>query len=147
MQPSPANPPLQLVRGEVWWVNFNSPLTAPSPPHGTPQDQLPTTGDEIYKLRPAVVMNITAGWNLDLSIIVPITSWQDRFQVNKYFWMVYLPADASNGLLKDSAANTFQVKSVSVKRFVRKIGMLSEAQMDMISATIAFCIGYKPPKP
>jgi mRNA interferase MazF len=132
-------------RGEIWWVNFNSPITAPTPPLGTPQAQLPTTGDEIYKTRPAVVMNIPASWNLQLAIVVPITSWQNHFQTNNYFWMVKIMADASNRLPNDSAANTFQIKSVSAQRFTRKIGVLTTQQMDLIAATIAFCIGYNPP--
>lgn len=133
-------------RGEIWWVNFNAPITVPTPPDNTPKDQLPTTGDEIYKTRPAVVMNIPASWNLQLVIVVPITKWQNRFQTNNYFWMVKILADATNQLLNDSAANTFQIKSVSTQRFTQKIGVLTTQQMDLIAATIAFCIGYNPPK-
>lgn len=141
----PLSNPASPSRGEIWWVNFNSPITALTPSTGTPQAQLPTTGDEIYKTRPAVVMNIPAAWNLQLVIVVPITSWQSRFQTNNYFWMVKIPADATNQLPNDSAANAFQVKSVSAQRFTTKIGILTTQQMDLIAATIAFCIGYKPP--
>lgn len=143
----PPSKPIVPSRGDIWWVNFNSPITAPTPPANTPQAQLPTTGDEIYKTRPAVVMNIASSWNLQLLIVVPITSWQNRFQANHYFWMVKLPADASNRLPNDSAANVFQVKSVSGQRFTQKIGVLTSAQTDLIAATIAYCIGYNPPKP
>jgi len=66
--------------------------------------------------------------------------------VNNWFWLVEIPADMSNLLPKDSAANTFQIKSVSTQRFVQKIGMLATQQTDLIAATIAFCIGYTPPK-
>jgi len=144
-QPSPS--PVLPLRGEIWRVNFNSPVSEPDPPLGTPQSQLPTTGDEIYKSdRPAVVMNIQSHWNLNLYIVVPITGWYPRFQTNGYFWMVKLPTDTQNGLTKDSAANTFQVKSVSGLRFGRKMGILPAAHVDLISATIAFCIGYVKPK-
>jgi len=135
------------VRGEIWRVNFNTPITIPTPPYGTPQSQLPTTGDEIYKIRPAVVVNIQEMWNLQLLIVVPITSWQPRFQVNNWFWLVEIPSDLTNQLPNDSAANTFQVKSVSTQRFVQRIGMLTTQQTDLITATIAFCVGYTPPKP
>lgn len=134
-------------RGEIWLVNFNSPITTRTPPRGTPQSQLPTTGDEIYKKRPSVIMNITSHWNLDLLIVVPITTWQSRFKTNNYFWIVELPKNNTNKLKSDSAANTFQVKSVSAKRFDRKVGVLTSTQLDLIAATIAFCIGYSPPKP
>jgi mRNA interferase MazF len=134
------------ARGEIWLVNFNSPITAPSPAQNTPQSKLPTTGDEIYKARPAVVMNIAAAWNLQLLIVVPITSWQAKFQINNYFWMVKILADTNNHLTNDSAANVIQVKSVSIQRFQHKIGGLTAGQMDLIAATIALCVGYVPPK-
>jgi len=143
----PPSNPVVPSRGEIWWVNFNTPITAPTPPKGTSQAQSPTTGDEIYKTRPAVVMNIPAAWNLQLVIVVPITSWQNHFQTNNYFWMVQIPKDTTNQLRNDSAANTFQIKSVSAQRFTRKIGVLTTQQMDLIAATIAFCIGYNPPQP
>lgn len=134
-------------RGEVWWVKFNSPITANTPPANTPKANLPTTGDEIYKRRPAVVLNIQAAWRNQLYIVVPLTSWQEYFQQNKYFWMVKILADSTNKLPNNSAADTFQVKSVSILRFDSKLGILTTAQMDLITATIAFCIGYVPPKP
>ncbi len=140
----PSSPPAP-ARGEVWWVNFNSPITLPSPRKKTPKSQLPTTGDEIYKIRPAVVMNIQAAWNLDLVIVVPLTTWQARFQTNRYFWLISIPADGTNQLRADSAANTFQIKSVSTSRFKEKSGILTTAQMDLIAVTVAFCIGYKLP--
>lgn len=116
-------------RGELWWVDFS-----------------PTKGDEIRKTRPAVVMNISSHWNLKLYIVVPVTQWQARFQRNNYFWMVKLPIDSHNQLQKDSAANTFQVKSVAAQRFKNRMGILNPSQTQLIAATIAFCVGYQPPR-
>jgi len=130
------------LRGEIWSVNFNSPITAPTPPSGTPKEQLPTTGDEIYKARPAVVLTIPYSWNLELQIVAPITSWQPHFQTNQYFWMIYLPSDTTNNLKNDSAVNVLQIKSVSHKRFGKKIGVVTSAQLDLIVATVVFCIGH-----
>ena len=115
-------------RGEIWWVNFN-----------------PSIGDEIQKRRPAVVLNIPAHWNLKLHIVVPLTKWQERFSTNQYFWMVELPRDRNNNLPFDSAANAFQVKSVSNRRFNDVIGVLSSSQLDAVAATIALCIGLSFP--
>lgn len=143
---TPSSTSANPQRGEIWWVNFNSPITANSPKSGTSQSQLPTTGDEIYKTRPAVVMNITSHWNLDLLIVVPITKWQERFAKNGYFWMVKIPMDSTNQLRADSAANTFQIKSVSSKRFMSKMGVFTTKQMTLLAATVAYCIGYSPPK-
>jgi len=116
---TPSSTIVNPQRGEIWWVNFNSPITAPNPPYGTQKTELPTTGDEIYKKRPAVVMNISSHWNLDLLIVVPITKWQSHFKTNNYFGMVEVPKDNINNLTADSAANAFQVKSVSSKRLIQ----------------------------
>jgi mRNA interferase MazF len=52
-----------------------------------------------------------------------------------------LPADATNGLDKDSAADAFQVKSVSLNRFVRKLGQITDAQVEAIAEAVALCVG------
>ena len=134
-------------RGEIWWVNFNSPASAPTPKGRAPKDKLPAEGDEIYKTRPAVVMNISANWKLKLHIVVPITGWKEEYIQKGYFWMIELPRERSNGLSKDSAADTFEVKSVSITRFGGRLGIVSEAQLDLIAETIAYNIGYALPNP
>jgi mRNA interferase MazF len=120
-----SNPRLSIARGDVWLVDFD-----------------PTVGDEIQKTRPAVVMSIRSAYVHRLQIVVPITSWQPRFAGD--FWMVQTLATPVNGLANDSAANAFQVKSVSEDRFVKKLGTLAAAEMDDISAAIVLCIGYAP---
>jgi mRNA interferase MazF len=119
-------PRLSVSRGDIWLINFD-----------------PTIGDEIQKTRPAIVVSVRSAYRHQLQIVVPITSWQARFAND--FWMVYIGADSLNGLDKDSAANAFQVKSVSEDRFVRKFGEVTAEQIDQITAAIALCIGYNPP--
>lgn len=118
-------PHVHISRGEVWLVNFD-----------------PTVGDEIQKIRPAVVVSIAAVFRHRLRIVVPITGWQDKFSND--FWMVRLTPAVDNGLDKDSAANTYQTKSISEERFVRKIGILPDSVLDDITAAIAVCIGFNP---
>lgn len=116
-----------IQRGDVWNVNFD-----------------PQVGQEIRKVRPAVVMNIPTAGRLPLHIVVPITTGSANF--NNYFWMVAIPATTANGLGHDSFADAFQIKSISVNRFVDKRGLLTSIQLDEISAAIVLCIGYKPPR-
>ena len=138
--------PISPKRGEVWLVRFNDPPSAPTPPDGTPKEQLPTTGDEIYKQRPAVVLNIAGNWIRKLHIVVPLTSWKAQFKKNQYFWMVEIPKDNSNRLKRDSAADISQIKSVSIERFgKRAIGVVGKDQLDLIVETVAFYIGYSLP--
>ncbi len=83
----------------------------------------PTVGAEMKKLRPAVIVNDDALGKLPLKIIVPITDWKEKFE--KASWMVKLTPNAQNGLSKISSADCFQVRSVSINRFERKIGEIS----------------------
>jgi mRNA interferase MazF len=100
-------------RGEVWLVNLD-----------------PTIGDEIRKVRPAVVVSRDAIGVLALRVVVPVTAWQDQFGACN--WLVQLHPDSDNGLDKVSAADTFQVRSISRRRFVRRLGWLTSADMSRV---------------
>ncbi|MCB9455458.1 MAG: type II toxin-antitoxin system PemK/MazF family toxin [Anaerolineaceae bacterium] len=60
-------------------------------------------------------MTVAGAGKIRLQIVVPVTGWQPQF--NRYFWMVHLSPNVQNGLSKDSSADAFQVKSLSVNRF------------------------------
>ena len=109
-------------RGEIWLVRFD-----------------PSVGAEIQKQRPAVVLSLDGIGRLPLRIIAPVTDWQPMF-VN-LSWFVFLPASASNGLSKNSGVDAFQVKSVSETRFVRRLGAVTDEQLDEIASAIALCVG------
>lgn len=145
LMPKRQRPRNEPQRGEIWIVNFNSPVTARTPPDGTPRSQWPTTGDEINKARPAVVLSVKANWERELHIVVPLRGWQRAFERNNFFWIVKLSPDGINKLKDDSGADAFQVKSVSRERFHSKIGVLSPDKLQLIVDTVAFCIGYSPP--
>jgi mRNA interferase MazF len=103
-----------MFKGEIWLVNLD-----------------PTIGDEIRKVRPAVIVSRDALGILALRVVVPVTAWQPRFQ--DYDWLVRVDTDPKNGLEKPSAADTFQVRSVAAQRFVRRLGQLSDADMHRIA--------------
>ncbi len=91
----------------------------------------PSAGAEIRKVRPAVVVNLDAIGRRphELRIVVPVTDWKSDF--GNLSWFVFLPGVSENGLSKDSGADAFQVKSVSETRFVRKLGEVTNAQIDV----------------
>ena len=109
-------------RGEIWIVRFD-----------------PSIGAEMRKLRPAVVVNLDSIGRLPLRIVVPLTDWQLTFIALP--WFVPISASAANGLVKDSGADAFQVKSVSENRFVQRIGSLTNVQLDEVAAAVALCVG------
>jgi len=112
-------------RGEVWSVAFD-----------------PQVGAEIQKNRPAVVMTAAGIGRLPVAIVVPITDWKPHYQ--NWPWFVYLAPTRTNGLTKGSGADAFQVKSLSEQRFIRKLGVLTPAQLDEIAAAVALSVGYAP---
>jgi mRNA interferase MazF len=108
---------MTIAKGEVWLVSLE-----------------PTIGDEMRKTRPIVVVNNDAVGVLGLRVIVPITAWQDRFV--DWDWMIRLDPDSTNGLDKTSSADAFQVRSVSIRRFSRRLGRLSDNDMNRVWAAI-----------
>ena len=110
-----------MNRGEVWLVNLN-----------------PTIDREMSKTRPAVIVNNDLVGILPLKVIVPITDWKERYANRP--WMVKLEANNINGLTKNSAADTFQVRSLSQSRLVKKLGKLNNSKMKEITAALAIVL-------
>ncbi len=90
------------------------------------------------KTRPAVVVNSSTVGRLPLRLIVPVTTWDVRYTA--YSWMVRLDPDASNGLSRPSTADAFQVRSVSLDRFMDRLGVLADDVTDQIAAAVALCV-------
>lgn len=97
---------IEIKYAEIWRVNFE-----------------PQVGSEIAKIRPALVIsNNLFNQKQELCFILPLTSWQDKF--NDRVWMLKLNKDNKNGLDRDSAINCSQIKSFSKKRFLQKLGVV-----------------------
>jgi mRNA interferase MazF len=109
-------------RGEIWLIDFD-----------------PAVGAEIQKVRPALVTSVDTIGRLPLRMVVPITDWKPQYA--NYPWFVELPATATNGLAKDTGADAFQTKSVSLSRFVRLLGEVTPAQADDVASAVALCVG------
>jgi len=113
-------------KGEIWYVRFD-----------------PATGSEIQKTRPAVVVNEKHMGRESLRIVVPVTEWQTHHQFCR--WMFPLFISDKTGLTKESGADASQVKSLSVRRFRNKIGIVTASELKEILAAIVVCIGYECP--
>lgn len=110
-----------MKRGEIWLINLD-----------------PTVGAEIKKKRPGVIVNRDSIGILPLKIIVPVTEWQEKF--GQAAWLVPLESSPDNGLAKKSAADTFQVRSLSQERFIQRLGILSEGDMTQINQALALSL-------
>jgi mRNA interferase MazF len=107
-----------MKQGEVWLIDLD-----------------PTQGAEIQKKRPAVIVSDDSLGLLPLKVIVPVTDWKDRYAAAP--WMVKVEPNATNGLAKTSAADCFQVRSLSQGRFIKRMGQVSGADLQEIKDALA----------
>jgi mRNA interferase MazF len=112
-----------MLRGEVWRINLD-----------------PTIGAEIRKTRPVIIVNDDDIGILPLKVIVPITDWKARYDLA--VWMTKIEPNKRNGLSKTSAADTFQIRSVSQERFVEKIGKVSDEELAEITESLALVLKF-----
>lgn len=110
-------------RGEIWLVDLD-----------------PTHGAEMRKTRPSVVIGSNGFDWLPLRIIVPLLNWEAHFAA--WYWMINVNPDSSNGLTKPSAADTFQIRSVSTQRMKQKMGVLSRPELQEIVTALALVVEY-----
>ena len=105
-------------------------------------DLSPTKGQEIQKTRPVVVISTDLFSPIPLRIIIPITSWQEKFNTRPF--MLKINASNDNQLAQDSAANVLQIRSISTERFIKKIGIISDNTSKQILALLLVCTEFEP---
>ena len=113
---------LAPLRGEVRWIGFD-----------------PSIRSELTKVRPAVVLSVASVGILPLRIVVPVTEWDAEWEAVP--WMVLLKRHSRNGLSRDSAADCVQVKSLSLRRFRSRLGVVTADEIEEIAAGVALCVG------
>ena len=99
-----------MKQKEIWLINLD-----------------PTIGAEIKKTRPCVILNSNLIGKLPLKIIAPITDYKEQYETVP--WMVKLTPNKNNNLTKLSTIDLFQIRSVSQKRLVKKIGTITEEEL------------------
>ena len=111
------------IRGQIWLLALD-----------------PTVGSEMRKTRPVVVVSSDAFAHLDVRLVVPLTSWQARFDhhLNK----VSIAATEANGLRVDSGADVLQLRAVSFSRVIRLLGMLEPEALRAICGGIAVAVEH-----
>ncbi|MBL7857445.1 MAG: type II toxin-antitoxin system PemK/MazF family toxin [Cyclobacteriaceae bacterium] len=104
-----------MKHGEVWLVDF-----------------APKVGQEIDKVRPAIIVNHDSLGALQLKVVIPVTDAVRSIRD----WHVALTPSKDNGIIKESVADCFQVKSISKERFIKKLGFLATNEMDQIKLAL-----------
>ena len=111
----------QPKRGEIWQVDFE-----------------PTVGSEIKKERPALVISADGLARLPLRVVVPITEWQESFEGSHLH--IRINSDTKNKLRKDSAADIFQIRTVSITRMKEYLGELNQDTVDEVASAILILV-------
>ncbi len=109
--------PTEPRRGEIWLVELD-----------------PTRGSEIKKTRPSVVVSSDAMNRLPIRLIVPITSYQDKYA--KRIWAVPIEASSGTGLERKSIIMSEKVRCVSIERFIRLEGAVPPYDMEELDAAL-----------
>ena len=99
-----------MKQKEIWLINLD-----------------PTIGAEIKKTRPCVIINSNIIGKLPLKIIAPITDFKAQYETVP--WMVKLIPNKDNNLTKQSVIDLFQVRSISEKRLIKKIGTINNENL------------------
>jgi mRNA interferase MazF len=95
-----------MLRGEIWLVNLDARLSL-----------------DIHRTRPCVIVNNDILGQLPNKVVVPIVDWNERYA--QADWMVKIEPNRLNGLTRASAADAFQIRSVSQERLIRQMGVLT----------------------
>ena len=96
-----------MKQKEIWLINLD-----------------PSIGAEIRKTRPCVILNDDSIGVLPLKVVAPITDYKEKYKIIPL--MIQLIPDKLNNLEKISVIDVFQVRSVSEKRLIRKLGVIRE---------------------
>ena len=98
----------------------------------------PASENEQKGIRPAVVISgDSMNEALDICIICPLSS-----SIKNYPGCITLGKSKTNGLEMDSEVLTFQVRVVSKSRLIRKIGVITQSELNEIKKGLVDILTY-----
>jgi mRNA interferase MazF len=110
-----------MKQREIWLVDLN-----------------PIKGSEQSGIRPVVVVSGDAmNKNLGLCIVCPLSS-----RIKNFAGCIVLIKDSINGLDVDSEVLSFQIRTISSKRAIQKLGEISKPQLQTIKKGIMEIMTY-----
>ena len=110
-----------MKQREIWMADLN-----------------PVVGSEQKGIRPVVIISGDAmNDTLGISIICPLSS-----KVKHFAGCLVLTPDSLNGLDVDSEVISFQVRTISHTRLVRKTGIITPEQLEQIKKGLEEVLRY-----
>lgn len=102
--------------GDIWLVNLEDAL-----------------GHEQEGTRPVLIIAKHSTKSTKMTTVIPFTSSKDASRLADT-WTI--KKDSSNGLICDSVALVFQIKSLSQTRFIKKLGAVNNSLFKKIKTMI-----------
>ena len=99
-----------MKQGEIWDINLGNSQSA-----------------NRREKCPVIIINDDIIGIIPSRIIVPLTEWQDKFE--NAIWLIRIEPNDENNLGKTSAVDAFQLHTIPIARFIKKIGMLSAIEL------------------
>ena len=115
---------MTIKQSEIWLVNLN-----------------PTIGSEINKIRPCVVIGDDAIGKLPSKTVLPITGWTKQYE--QVPWMIKCEPTPSNKLTKLSSIDAFQIRNLSIQRFIKRVGSIDDVLLLKVHKTVVKTLSLK----
>ncbi len=115
---------MTIKQSEIWIVNLD-----------------PTIGTEINKTRPCVVIGDDVIGRLKSKTILPLTGWNENYV--SVPWMIKCEPDNANNLTKTSSIDAFQIRNLSTKRFIKKVGEIDDTLLFKVHSVVAQTLSVK----
>ncbi len=110
-----------MNQGEIWLTDLE-----------------PVKGSEQGKVRPVVIISgDTLNTNLPIVIACPLSS-----VLKNYETCVVIKKSPENGLSSDSEIISFQIRTLSKQRLIKKLGKITKFQLDQVIAGINDVLKY-----
>ena len=106
---------------EIWWADLE-----------------PVEGREQGGKRPVIIISgDLMNEHYDVRIVCPISS-----QIKNFTGCLVLKKDKQNHLSKDSEVLTFQLRTITIGRLIKKIGVIGTAQLNEIKFYLSEILTY-----
>ena len=98
----------------------------------------PAIGSEQGGIRPAIIISgESINENMNVCIICPLSS-----KIKNFPGCFVIPKNEKNGLSEDSEVMTFQVRVISKERFIKKLGIISNRDLERIKQGLLEVLTY-----
>ena len=85
-------------------------------------------------LCPVIIINDDTIGIIPSRVIAPLIKWQDKFE--DAIWLIRIKPNNENNLGILSAVDVFQLHTIPISRFIKKIGMLSTMELQHVKNAV-----------